>query len=67
MVPDAAQAAGYEAHSQVGWRSTGIDIGIIHPDKPGNYIIGLECDVQRITRQDRRVIATGSGKAFWRN
>jgi len=38
------KAAGYEAHPQVGWRKYRIDIGIIHPDKPGNYIIGLECD-----------------------
>ena len=38
------KAAGYEAHPQVGVAKYRIDIGIIHPDKPGNYIIGLECD-----------------------
>ncbi len=38
------KAAGYEAHPQVGVAKYRIDIGVIHPDKPGNYIIGLECD-----------------------
>jgi very-short-patch-repair endonuclease len=38
------KSAGYEAHPQVGVAKYRIDIGIIHPDKPGTYIIGLECD-----------------------
>lgn len=38
------KAAGYEAHAQVGVAKYRIDIGIVHPDKPGNYIIGVECD-----------------------
>jgi very-short-patch-repair endonuclease len=37
-------AAGYDAHPQVGVAKYRIDIGIVHPDKPGNYILGLECD-----------------------
>lgn len=35
---------GYEAHPQVGVAKYRIDIGIVHPDKPGSYILGVECD-----------------------
>ena len=38
------KAAGYVAHPQVGVAGYRIDVGIIHPDKPGSYILGLECD-----------------------
>lgn len=38
------KAVGYEAHPQVGVAGYRIDIGVVHPDRPGNYIIGLECD-----------------------
>ena len=36
--------AGYEAHPQVGVASYRIDIGVVHPEKPGSYILGVECD-----------------------
>lgn len=36
--------AGYEAHPQVGVAKYRIDIGVVHPDKPGSYILGVECD-----------------------
>jgi very-short-patch-repair endonuclease len=38
------KSAGYIAHPQVGVARYRIDIGIVHPDKPGSYIVGLECD-----------------------
>jgi very-short-patch-repair endonuclease len=38
------KSAGYEAHSQVGVAKYRIDIGVVHPDKRGNYILGVECD-----------------------
>jgi very-short-patch-repair endonuclease len=38
------EQAGYEAHPQVGVAGYRIDIGIVHPDQPGSYILGLECD-----------------------
>jgi len=38
------KAAGYTAHPQVGVAKYRIDIGIVHPEKPGSYIMGLECD-----------------------
>ena len=38
------KSASYEAHPQVGVAKYRIDIGVIHPDKPGSYILGVECD-----------------------
>lgn len=38
------KSAGYVAHPQVGVAQYRIDIGVVHPDRPGSYIIGLECD-----------------------
>ncbi|WP_316173010.1 DUF4011 domain-containing protein [Bradyrhizobium sp. SZCCHNRI2049] len=37
-------SANYEAHPQVGVAKYRIDIGVVHPDKPGSYILGVECD-----------------------
>src|SRR6185436_19376783 len=36
--------AGYRVHSQVGVSSFRIDLGIIDPARPGQYILGVECD-----------------------
>ncbi|MET4717142.1 very-short-patch-repair endonuclease/DNA polymerase III delta prime subunit [Bradyrhizobium japonicum] len=38
------KSASYEAHPQVGVAGYRIDIGVVHPDKPGSYIMGVECD-----------------------
>ncbi|MCC6947020.1 MAG: DUF4011 domain-containing protein [Bradyrhizobiaceae bacterium] len=38
------KSAGYEAHPQVGVAKYRVDIGVLHPDKPGSYILGVECD-----------------------
>lgn len=35
---------GYEADPQVGTAGFRIDIGVRHPDRPGQYIIAVECD-----------------------
>ena len=36
--------AGYHVHPQVGVKSFRIDLGVIDPPRPGEYIIGVECD-----------------------
>jgi len=41
---DRLKAAGYDAHPQVGVAKYRIDIGVVHPDKPGCYVLGVECD-----------------------
>ena len=38
------KAEGYDAHPQVGVAKYRIDIGVVHPDRQGSYILGVECD-----------------------
>ena len=35
---------GYEVHSEVGMRGFFIDIGVVDPERPGRYLLGIECD-----------------------
>lgn len=35
---------GWEVHPQVGVSAYRIDLGIVHPDAPGSYLAGVECD-----------------------
>ncbi len=35
---------GYEAHPQVGVAGYRIDLGIVNADRPGAYLLGIECD-----------------------
>ena len=41
---DAITAMDYQADSQVGDAGYRIDLAIVHPDKPGEYILAVECD-----------------------
>ena len=43
-VARAIREAGYHVHPQVGVKSFRIDLGVIDPPRPGEYIIGVECD-----------------------
>jgi len=36
--------AGFHVHSQVGVSSFRVDLGVIDPPRPGEYILGVECD-----------------------
>ncbi|MEJ5253140.1 MAG: DUF3320 domain-containing protein [Chthonomonadetes bacterium] len=38
------QSWNYEVHPQVGCAGFYIDIGVVNPQKPGEYILGIECD-----------------------
>ena len=35
---------GWQVHPQVGVSSYRIDLGIVHPNEPGRYLAGIECD-----------------------
>ena len=35
---------GWNLHTQIGASSYRIDIAVVHPDKPGEYLAGIECD-----------------------
>jgi very-short-patch-repair endonuclease len=43
-VADALAAKGWQVVSQVGVSGFRVDLGIVHPDKPGAYLAGVECD-----------------------
>ncbi|WP_222184067.1 DUF3320 domain-containing protein [Geminicoccus harenae] len=40
----ALEAKGWQVHPQVGVSNFRIDLGIVHPDAPGRYLAGVECD-----------------------
>ncbi len=40
----AIRSLGYEADPQVGTAGFRIDIGVRHPDRPGQFIVAVECD-----------------------
>lgn len=43
-VADGLRAKGWNVVSQIGVSRFRIDLGIIHPDRPGDYLVGVECD-----------------------
>lgn len=43
-VARALRDKGWNVHPQVGVSAYRIDLGIVHPDKPGVYLAGVECD-----------------------
>ncbi len=40
----ALQAKGWQVVPQIGVSRFRIDLGIVHPDRPGDYLVGIECD-----------------------
>lgn len=43
-VAEVIRSLGYLADPQVGSAGFRIDIGVRHPDRPGNYLLAVECD-----------------------
>lgn len=43
-VMQALQSRGWEVHPQIGVSFFRIDLGVVHPDFPGRYLAGVECD-----------------------
>lgn len=43
-VAEGLRAKGWETHPQIGVSRYRIDLGVVHPDRPGDYLIGVECD-----------------------
>ena len=43
-VKHALEAKGWEVHPQIGVSFFRIDLGVVHPDHPGRYLAGVECD-----------------------
>jgi very-short-patch-repair endonuclease len=43
-VKELVEAKGWTLHPQVGVSGYRIDLGVVHPDAPGRYLAGIECD-----------------------
>ncbi len=43
-VMEELRRAGWKVDTQIGVSSYRIDLAVIHPDKPGTYLAGVECD-----------------------
>lgn len=43
-VARALRDKGWEVHPQIGVSAFRIDLGVVHPDEPGVYLAGVECD-----------------------
>jgi len=43
-VAAALQTRGWTIHTQIGASAFRIDLGVVHPDAPGIYLAGIECD-----------------------
>jgi len=43
-VAAALASRGWQVHTQIGASSFRVDLGIVHPDAPGIYLCGVECD-----------------------
>jgi very-short-patch-repair endonuclease len=43
-VAKALSAKGWQLHTQVGASAFRVDLGVVHPDTPGTYLSGIECD-----------------------
>ena len=46
-VGEAFRARGWEVRPQIGVSGFRIDLGIVHPDRAGSYLCGIECDGAR--------------------
>ncbi|WP_137938762.1 DUF4011 domain-containing protein [Chitinivorax sp. B] len=43
-VANALRQKGWQVVPQIGVSRFRIDLGIVHPDRPGDYLVGVECD-----------------------
>lgn len=43
-VAEFLRSKGYTVHTQIGCSGYRIDLAIVHPDSPGHYLLGIECD-----------------------
>lgn len=43
-VAAALKSRGWAVHTQIGASDFRVDLGVVHPDAPGIYLVGIECD-----------------------
>lgn len=44
QVADAIRAKGYDVKMQIGIAGFFIDLAVVHPEMPGRFVLGIECD-----------------------
>jgi hypothetical protein len=44
FVADGLRRKGWNTHPQIGVSRFRIDLGVVHPDRPGDYLVGIVCD-----------------------
>jgi very-short-patch-repair endonuclease len=62
-VAEGLRAKGWQVVPQIGVSRFRIDLGIVHPDRPGDYLVGVECDGatyhSAATARDRDQVRSG--------
>jgi very-short-patch-repair endonuclease len=62
-VAQGLRAKGWQVVPQIGVSRFRIDLGIVHPDRPGDYLVGVECDGatyhSAATARDRDQVRSG--------
>jgi very-short-patch-repair endonuclease len=70
-VKQALERAGYEVHAEAGTGAYRVALAVVHPDRPGEYLLGIETDgahyASAATASDReRLRAQVLGSLGWR-
>lgn len=62
-VAQGLRAKGWQVVPQIGVSKFRIDLGVVHPDRPGDYLVGVECDGatyhSAATARDRDQVRSG--------
>jgi len=61
----AVEGLGFEVHPQVGVAGFFVDLGVVDPERPGHYVLGIEVSsatAPPIIRRARHATATGCGR-----
>ncbi len=62
-IADAIRSKGYDVHRSVGCSDYRIDMAVVHPDRPHEYLLGILCDGPAYgaakTARDRELVQTG--------
>ena len=62
-IAEALRAKGFTVHQSVGCSGYRVDLAVVHPAKPGEYLLGIICDGQSYgaarTARDRELVQPG--------
>jgi very-short-patch-repair endonuclease len=68
FIADGIRKHGYKVHTNIGCSSYKIDIGIVHPDYPNQYLLAVLCDghtyMAAKTPDDREIVQPGVLKSL---